>query len=527
MNADAYQLLCRDCRTVQRETLLKILRLAANSAYGRKFGFSRISSIDEFKQQVPVASWADLAPYAQKAANGDPNQLFAGIPKLFIITSGTSGRAKQLPESARGLEMKRLISKLRVEMITSFCPGQNSGMLLPLVNSAKYGSTPAGIPFGSASGITLMTAPEALKRCCAYPLAVMNIANAEAMDYTVMRFALTTDVRLVTVNNAGRFTTIIDSTAANADLLLRDIRNGTITDSIALSDRERDALRPFLKPKPQLADKLTTAAAQANGLLPAIYWKNLQTVNCWLGGSIGRYTDILRQKLPEETIFHELGYGATEGKFTIPLQPETISAPLAHFAYFFEFRQPDGNGPFLTADEVEDGGRYEIFITSYSGLYRYTIRDIIEVDGFTGTVPNIKFLHKSGDIADICGEKLTVPNLIAAIKKAEQITGLRTVHWCVLPDNDTKRYIFCIEFEPQNDTPEAADTLAAAVERELFGDGIMPYPVFRRQKLLLPVAVQRMKPGWLEAISAGQARNQLKPPVIVSRIPYPKYICKE
>jgi len=197
------------------------------------------------------------------------------------------------------------------------------------------------------------------------------------------------------------------------------------------------------------------------------------------------------------------------------------------FAYFFEFRRPDGSGPFLTADEVEDGGRYEIFITSYSGLYRYTIRDIIEVNGFTGTVPNIKFLHKSGDIADICGEKLTVPNLIAAIKKAEQITGLRTVHWCVLPDNDTKRYIFCIEFEPQNDTPEAADTLAAAVERELFGDGIMPYPVFRRQQLLLPVAVQRMKPGWLEAISAGQARNQLKSPVIVSRIPYSEYICEE
>jgi hypothetical protein len=196
---------------------------------------------------------------------------------------------------------------------------------------------------------------------------------------------------------------------------------------------------------------------------------------------------------------------------------------LAVFGYFFEFVIPGGKGDRpLLADELEDGGEYEMLVTSRSGLYRYAIHDLIRVEGFTGTTPNVVFVSKTGEIVDVCGEKTSVSVLLDAVSAAERSVGSKVVGWCVVPDSEEKRYVFHLELEEgaAADDPSIAAAFAAAMESELFGDGILPYPVFRSQGLLLPVKVSLMRSGWMSEV-VGAATNQSKPPLIRSEVPFP------
>ena len=54
----------------------------------------------------------------------------------------------------------------------------------------------------------------------------------------------------------------------------------------------------------------------------------------------------------------------------------------------------------------EDGKYYELIVTTYSGLYRYNLHDIVRVDGFTGDTANIEFVCRSSDILELKNKKL-------------------------------------------------------------------------------------------------------------------------
>ncbi len=109
-------------------------------------------------------------------------------------------------------------------------------------------------------------------------------------------------------------------------------------------------------------------------------------------------------------------------------------------------------------------------------------------------------------------------------------TGIKLKNWALVLDIKERRYNFCIELETTGNTPAAvAGKLAAEIEKQLFGDGILPYPTFRQQKLICPAIVTLMKDGWHEArINAkrktGDSGNQLKLPLVCPEIPLPNYI---
>jgi hypothetical protein len=82
MNLDAFIESCGDCRGVQERTLLDIVLANRGCAYGRANGFDRVESIDAYQRVVPVAEWSDLEDYANRSAEGAPDQLFSGDPRF-------------------------------------------------------------------------------------------------------------------------------------------------------------------------------------------------------------------------------------------------------------------------------------------------------------------------------------------------------------------------------------------------------------------------------------------------------------
>jgi hypothetical protein len=519
MNLDDFLRSCENCAETQEKTLEKILRYGARSAFGRKLGLDKISSPAEFKRRAPVTSWKDVEPFARSAADGEPDQLFPGFPEYCVMTSGTSGKSKLYPESKEGAARKTEVSNLKLEAMVRLFPETSAGKILPLVNPSSFGKTKGGFDFGTASGLALARAPEAWTRRLAFPVSVVDIEDQEEQDYAILRFALLEDVVVAFCNNAARLAGLLRTAEKRWDDLLGDMESGAFKGAVGDVVEKYPELRALAPPAPEKAAELASGAPRAEN-----FWPGLRVALCWLSGSVGRYVDVLRPLLPEKTAVMELGYGATEGKFNVPIASDSAAAPLALNSAFFEFKPRDstnsGSEPPLSAHELEDGASYEMYCTTFSGLYRYAIKDIVRVDGFTGTTPNIVFECKSGEIGNICGEKLSPVVLSEAVEAAARETGLEIVGWYAVPDLERRRYEFKMEFA--DGAADAADIFAAAVEKKMYGDGTLPYPFFRRQGFLEPATVTRMEKGWFEkwksSLSAGKAsttETQLKIPLLV------------
>lgn len=511
---------CSSVETVQAKVLMDIVRRNARTGFGEKHEFDSIHSVDDFRKRVPVAEWADFEPYARRMEQGDEDLLFAGRPVHFVCTSGTTGKSKLIPESREGMLAKSLVSRMRAALLVKMAPGIMDGFFIPLVNPAMEGKTASGIPFGYASGLTLDSMPPEIQSRLAFPPAVLRAADAGVMDYLIMRFAVArTDVRMLAGNNPGHMSALFEMADNNREELIADIEQGTLARKFNISEDLRRVLEKGLTPDPGRARDLGCMLQKRGRLEPRDYWPGLAMVSCWLGGAMGRYTEGLKSWLPEGVVFADFGYGASEGKFNLPLKPGVVAAPLALFSCFFEFIPLNGGEP-LMAHELEDGAEYSLVITTYSGLYRYDLRDIVQVQGWTGKNPNIRFMSKSGDIASLAGEKLSGSLLADVVSSVLSRHGLRWRHFCVVTDGEERRYNFLVEpdGEKEPDSGCLADIDKALAKQS------SSYRRYRERGVINPPWLIVMKQGWLarlyaDKMPAGGTAAQVKLPVVMSDLP--------
>jgi len=528
-NLEQFVNLCERSQEVQEAVLFDILEFAKDTLIGKELGFKNIKNLDDFRLHVKTKSWKDFAPYAQKMEDGEEDILFPGKPPYFICTSGTTGKIKHIPESKESSKLKSTITSMRIEAMAQHFPSMMAGKMFPLVNHSIEGYTSTGIPFGSASGITLTRASTSLKEKVAFPIELIDAEYNEWIDYFMIRFALCEDVRFIPGNNAGRLAQIFQKVADEADRIIEDIEKGTLYKIETLSETLQKKIKSFLSPNPQLSQKLKLEKQKYGKLLPKSYWPNLKVIACWLGGSVGRYTKDLEPFLSDGVVLFDVGYGATEGKFNIPTEPNQKAGALTIHSAFYEFREV-GKEEFLLSHELEDKKSYEIFVTTYSGLYRYNMGDIIQVDGFVGTTPKIFFEQKSGDMLNLCGEKVGASSLIPIVNQAvEDIIKKQPYHWCIIPDEEQKNYHFCIELPKEIQI--TADTQKRIEDHleELLKEQTLIYPIFRTQNLLHKLKVTLMKSGWQEALykeilKDGKSTAQTKLPLVYKEIPLKDYI---
>ncbi|MBI2811075.1 MAG: GH3 auxin-responsive promoter family protein [Candidatus Melainabacteria bacterium] len=127
----------------------------------------------------------------------------------------------------------------------------------------------------------------------------------------------------------------------------------------------------------------------------------------------------------------DFGYMASEGRGSIPLTSDGAGGVVALTSHFFEFVSEDDcdstSPTFLTAEQLQVGGRYYIYFTTNSGLYRYDINDLIEVVGMQENAPIIQFVRKGLGISSITGEKLTEEQVLVALQMAVRQLNLAEI----------------------------------------------------------------------------------------------------
>ena len=83
----------------QEKTMHRIVDQAANTAFGRDHGFSKIKNYEDFKRAIPIRDYEDLKPYIERVKHGEPDVLWPGRPAYFAKTSGTTSGVKYIPMS--------------------------------------------------------------------------------------------------------------------------------------------------------------------------------------------------------------------------------------------------------------------------------------------------------------------------------------------------------------------------------------------------------------------------------------------
>src|SRR6476659_8736222 len=98
--------LTSDCRSVQRQTLQRLLALNAESDFARQHRFSEIGSPEDFRRQIPVTDYEYFRPYIERLKAGEHAALLGAKNKLlmFTLTSGTTSASKFIPITERFLD---------------------------------------------------------------------------------------------------------------------------------------------------------------------------------------------------------------------------------------------------------------------------------------------------------------------------------------------------------------------------------------------------------------------------------------
>ena len=88
---------CLNAADNARRTLITILQDNADTEYGKKYHFSDISSVSEYKKQVPFSTFVDYEDFVSKMMQGKEKLLTAYPVSFYAHASGTLGSAKHIP----------------------------------------------------------------------------------------------------------------------------------------------------------------------------------------------------------------------------------------------------------------------------------------------------------------------------------------------------------------------------------------------------------------------------------------------
>ena len=471
----------RNPKYAAEKTLRDILTLSKDTVYGREHHFDRILSATNaedlfrlYSQYVPVNdSFETLRPYVERHKNGERDILFPGKPDMYATTSGTTSQPKWVPMTHKYL--KDVYGKMTHVWIWNFITHRSrifGGHLFTTVGKELEGYAPDGTIYGAVSGVLVRDVPSIIKKHYTAPAAVMSIDDYAARNYTLMRLAMQyRDVTLWATANPSTILELLRTLNENTETMIDDIEQGTLSLNFTISDYIREQLDDYMSPQPERAQELRELLKQHGKLEPKHFWPWLQLLSTWKCGNTKIYMEKYMDQFDwSKTFYQELGYIATECRFGFSVDDTNESVLFPHFHYYEFVEESQLDKPhkqFLQIYELEKGKRYCAYVTTYSGLYRYNMNDLVEVGGKFYNTPTVHMVSKVNGIVSMTGEKLYEPQFIDAVHKAEELMQVKTKFFVGFADVRESRYHFYYEFVSEKIDQATADEFTRVVDRKL------------------------------------------------------------
>lgn len=507
----------------ENEALLrKILRDNQNTEYGRAHHFADIRSIDDFRRAVPINTYEDFVPYIERMKQGETNLLTKSEVLGYSRTSGSSGVPKYIPATKASLQAYVRYTWTRALALGAealrkegkrYRPGRGV-FLSPATNECL----PSGLPCSNIAEIG------AREYGTFYPY-ILTVPTRHLFDmhdgnyiYNIYRFALADpDVTFIFSVFFSINVSQIAYLKQHWRTIVDDIRDGVISESVPMDPALRKTLTALIRPMPERAAYLQSQFEQGfDETLMRRLWPNL-TVICSIGNASFKPAADYVRSVSAGVPFDFSIYGASEGLVAACRRLEDTEMQLLTDSCFYEFIPADeaesDEPPVLTLDQLEQGKKYEILITTQAGLYRYHLKDVIEVKGFYNRCPLISFAYRKGQLFNIAGEKFSEEDARNTVEMLEKAHGIRLDHWLFYQDDSVtpSRYSLVVESDADVDWTACIDEL-----EDYMGRCNKRYPSQRDKAYISRLIVQRQLPGTHDAwaqrcLNQGASAAQLKP----------------
>lgn len=320
--------------------------------------------------------------------------------------------------------------------------------------------------------------------------------------------------------------------------LANDISTGTLSSRISDPAIKESMSKILTKPDQELADFITSVCGQDNnweGIITKI-WPNTKYLDVIVTGAMAQYIPMLEYYsggLPMACTM----YASSESYFGINLKPMckpsevsyTIMPNMAYFE-FLPHEVPTGKSELVELADVEVGKEYELVITTYAGLNRYRVGDILQVTGFYNSAPQFKFVRRKNVLLSIESDKTDEAELQKAVENASVLLGeqgTRVIEYTSYAETKTipGHYVIYWELLVKDQTKPPNDEVMARCCLEMEESLNSVYRQSRvADKSIGPLEIRVVKNGTFEelmdyAISRGASINQYKVPRCVSFTP--------
>ena len=504
-----FQALLPNARQLETDRLLQLIEATRNSDFGKAHRFEKISSVEIFQDQVPIAEYSDLAPYLDAVANGHVGALFDPAEHVlaFACTAGSTGKPKVLPVTRKWLSEYQYLWQIWGFKAVLDHPGIMTAKWLQISGPADVQRTPSGHVVGMASAITARYQNPLFQKFYAVPYQIGDIIDSRSRNYAMLRLAVPQRVGFMLTITAANLIRFAELGNELKETLIKDLFDGTLTEvGESLQRPEAWITSAAQQRHPKRARELERIVERTGSLLPKDYWP-LKLLACWTGGTVGYQARSLSAYYGDTPV-RDIGYISTEGRHTIPAEDFSTAGVLVPNGAFYEFESPDGKAVHR-ASNLESGATYSILMTNGQGLYRYRIGDLVRCVGYKGQSPIIEFLRKSDQFSDMEGEKVSGDQVAAAMSASCDRLGLTGLAFSAVPmrpDKGAPFYAFVIE---QKDAAQQAVELRLAelLDADLSNQNIM-YAQKCADGSLAPVQLWIAAPGSFTAFAHAQGAER-------------------
>ncbi|HJL16034.1 MAG TPA: GH3 auxin-responsive promoter family protein [Sandaracinaceae bacterium LLY-WYZ-13_1] len=426
----------RRVREVQEAQLLRFVKHAADTEFGKRYGFGTIHRYEDYRARVPVGDYDSFAPAIERMRAGERNVLVPELIKYFGNSSGSSNKGKQkfLPISDRQVKFQRgsaadaLYRYLVWRGERDFTSGFTLG-LFPPTTMKRSGPT----------WVTTNPSLQSIKMpAFAKPAQLPSKEIREIDDY---------DVKL---------DRIVD---AYFDHDIRAVAGTTCWFSL-------------------LFDKLLEKARDKGYRVDSVreIWPNLRVL---VGGGVSAdpYLPVIRERMGRDDVVLVDTYNATEGGIFATSdhsgQPGMLVVP--DRGVFFELvpvEEVDDPWPSrVPLWEVEPDRLYAIHVTTPSGLYSYRLGDLVR---FPSVDPlRMEFAGRLSGCLSTTQELTTHVEIQRSVEAALEATGTTSVEFGAAADVGVEgtarsRYVVFVEFagEPPTDREAFVDAFDAELQQQ-------------------------------------------------------------
>ncbi|KAL0726396.1 hypothetical protein Bca4012_022489 [Brassica carinata] len=533
--------LTSNAKQIQDEVLEEILRCDANTEYLRSF-LHGSSDKELFKKNVPVGTYEDFKPYIERVVNGEPSGLVSGRPITgFALSSGTSsGKQKLIPMNDKYLENTKLLTDFVAVVLSKHVDGYNQRKSMKLIFTGSPSSmTPSGLPASHASTFFIKSdyvknPPSFWDTLLTTPVEVIFCPDTKQSLYCQLLCGLVmrdevTGVGSVFASIVVQGMIFLEKTWKD---MCSDIRSGQLSDWITDLGCRVSVSKVLGGPNPQLADQIQDICSQTSwkGIILQL-WPNAKFVDGVITGQMAQYVPALEFYTNDQLPLVSPAYSSTESPLAANMnpicKPEDISYTLIPNMSYFEFIPIDEGNDDAIVDlaDVKLGSYYELVVTTYSGLHRCKLGDVLQVTGFYNSAPQFKFVRRQNVVISVYLEATTEEELLKAVKRATQVLEpsniMLTDFTCYPHITDTPgHYVLYWELKGNKDDaisepdPDMMVECCSVIEESLNA----LYRKFRsKEKTIGPLEIRVVQQGTFESlmgyfIAQGASLTQYKTP---------------